>query len=330
MKFFLSKLLEGKHLSEAEASEALQSLLSDEIPLSQKSSFLALIQTQGVRLSEIKGFLNFLREKGTKLDFSEFEAIDVCGTGGDGKNTFNISTATAFVIAGAGFKVVKHGNVSASSLCGSSDILQFLGVKFTSDESILKKSLDETNFCYLHAPLFQPALKAIAPLRKEIGFRTFFNILGPLLNPAKPKFQLIGLPEPSLLPLYRYYLEDSETHFMLVHSRDGYDEISLTGIFDTVTNQGAKTFYPKDLGFPIVSPNKLKVGKTLKSAAKTLFEIISDEDKTEKTEVVIANATFAIQLLNPQKTLAECKEIATDSIKSGKAKKVLEKVTAEK
>ncbi|MEP6923474.1 MAG: anthranilate phosphoribosyltransferase [Pyrinomonadaceae bacterium] len=317
MKDILALILGGQILSETEARFALERLLSSQIPVSQAAAFLAIIQLRGMSLSELRGFHALLRDNGQKLNFTDFDAIDVCGTGGDGKHSFNISTLSGFVLAGAGFKVAKHGNSSATSGCGSSDVLQFLGIKFTNDEQVLRKQLEEANICYLHAPLFQTALKAVAPLRREIGFRTFFNLLGVLLNPAQPKYQLIGVAEPAVLRLYRYFLEDSGQQFSLVHARDGYDEISLTAAFDVVSNETAETFYPEDLGFQTIGQNQLRGGETIEEAGKQFLQIINNEGTDQQNAVVIANTAFAMRLVKPEFSFEECRSRAAESLLSG-------------
>ncbi len=260
MKEILTSIINGQILNEETAAISLREMLAGEIPPSQISAFLTGLQMRGLSLRELRGFHRVLSEGGIKLDLQEPNLIDVCGTGGDGKRTFNISTLAAFVLAGAGVKVAKHGNFSATSGAGSSDVLQFLGIQFTDDIESLRQNLQAANICYLHAPLFQPALKTVASIRKEIGFRTFFNLLGPLLNPAQPRFQFIGVAEPAVLRLYRYFLEDGETDFALVHTRDGYDEISLTAAFDVVTNEGVESFYPEDLGLQSIESEELSGG----------------------------------------------------------------------
>lgn len=324
MKTVLNRLLSGQILNETEAAAALAEILNGDVPPSQTSAFLTAIQQRGVHLRELLGFHRTLRAAGKTVDLGETETIDVCGTGGDGKHTFNISTVAAFALAGAGLKVAKHGNASATSGCGSSDVLQFLGVQFTDDETILREQLKRANICYLHAPLFQPALKNLAPLRREIGFRTFFNLLGVLLNPARPRFQLIGVAEPFALRLYRYFLEDSETDFALVHARDGYDEISLTGAFDAITNRGGESFYPEDLGYETINPNELKTGETVQAAAETLLQILRGDGTTAQNSVVTANAAFALRLVFPELSFAECRLRTENSLFSGAALQAFE------
>ena len=319
MKDTLAAILAGRILTETEAEFALQQILSGAIPTAQAAAFLAIIQTRGMSLSELRGFQGFLRTSGQKTDLSDFEVIDVCGTGGDGKQTFNISTLAAFALAGAGVKVAKHGNSSATSGCGSSDVLQFMGIKFTNDEQILRRQLEKANICYFHAPLFQPALKAVSNLRRDIGFRTFFNLLGVLLNPARPKYQFIGVAEPDVLRLYRYFLEDSGQQFALVHSRDGYDEISLTAAFDIVSNDNAETFYPEDLGLKTVDQNELSGGETVEAAAKQFLQILSNEGTETQKSVVVANAAMAMRLVQPQLSFDECCRRIEESLFSGAA-----------
>jgi anthranilate phosphoribosyltransferase len=321
--------MKGQVLGEAAAQQALNEILSGEVPDAQAAAFLTAVQMRGIHPSELKGFFRELDVRGIKVDLQEKNMIDVCGTGGDDKGTFNISTLTAFVLAGAGVKVAKHGNSSATSGCGSSDILAFLGVKFTADEGKLRSDLSHANICYLHAPLFQPGLKQVAPLRKEIGFRTFFNLLGPLVNPARPRHRFIGVADPAVLRLYRYFFEDGETSFAVVHSRGtssggansgGYDEISLTGPFDAATNFGMETYYPDDLGFETAEADELYGGANLQEAADKFVNILRG-GATSKTQrdVVIANAAFAMRLVKPELSLAESREKAEASLNSGAA-----------
>jgi len=326
MKEILASVIGGQILSEETAADALRQTLSGETPDVQIAAFLTCLQMRGIHLSELRGFHKALRESGTKLDLGEENLIDVCGTGGDGKRTFNISTLAAFVLAGAGVKVAKHGNSSATSGSGSSDVLQFFGVKFTADAEKLKQNLDEANICYLHAPLFQPALKRLAPIRREIGFRTFFNLLGPLLNPARPRFQFVGVAESAVQRLYRYFLEDGDADFAIVHSRNGYDEISLTGAFDVVTNDGAETFYPEDLAFETFAAEDLDGGANVEEATKCFLQILRGDGTKAQNQVVAANAAFAMRLAKPQLSFAECRSRAEKSLLSGAASRSFEKL----
>jgi anthranilate phosphoribosyltransferase len=316
LKELTAKIMQGEILSEEQAGIALSDLLSLETSAAQAAAFLTAIQMREIHLSELRGFHKALGTTGIAIDLQEENLIDVCGTGGDGKGTFNISTLTAFVLAGAGIKVAKHGNFSATSGCGSSDILLFLGVKFTADEEKLRSDLAAANICYLHAPLFQPGLKQVAPLRSEIGFRTFFNLLGPLINPARPRCRFIGVAEPSILRLYRYFLEDSGIDFAIIHARDGYDEISLTGPFDAATNEGMETIYPGEMDFETVAASELDGGANIEEAADSFLTVLRAGETKNKThaDVVIANAAFAMRLVMPDLSLAECKTKATESL----------------
>jgi anthranilate phosphoribosyltransferase len=316
---FTSQIMQGHILNADAAGAALSQVLAESTPAASTTAFLTAIQMRGINLSELRGFYEVLAHYGVKVDLGEENLIDVCGTGGDGKNTFNISTLAAFVLAGAGIKVAKHGNSSATSGCGSSDILAHLGVQFSADEAKLRANLAAANICYLHAPLFQPALKQVAPVRKEIGFRTFFNLLGPLLNPARPRFQFIGVAELSVLRLYRYFLEDGPVEFSVVHSRDGYDEISLTGLFDVATNDGLETYCPEDLGLKPVEAKELDGGHSLTEAAAVFLSILRGEANKKRSDVVVANAAFAMRLMHPELPLAECRRRAQDSLASGAA-----------
>jgi anthranilate phosphoribosyltransferase len=320
--------MQGQILTEDEAREAMLAVLSGDTPAAQATAFLTAIQMRGIHLSELRGFYQILSETGLRIDLQEAELIDVCGTGGDGKGTFNISTLTAFVLAGAGIKVAKHGNSSATSGCGSSDILSFLGLKFSADEMKLRGDLGKANICYLHAPLFQPGLKQVAQLRSEIGFRTFFNLLGPLINPARPRYRSIGVAEPSVLRLYRYFFEDSGTNFAVVHARDGYDEISLTGPFDAATNDGMETFYPEDQGFEGIESAELAGGKTIGEAADKFLGILRGDEKANKAcaNVVAANAAFAMRLVRPDLSFADCRKQSEDSLHTGAAFRAFERL----
>lgn len=324
MKEILAATIGMEILSELQAESAMQNILSGDAAPAQAAAFLAAIEMRGMHLPELRGFHSALSRNGITVDLGEENLIDVCGTGGDGKNTFNISTAAAFVLAGAGIKVAKHGNASATSGCGSSDVLAHLGVGFTDKESKLKESLAKANICYLHAPLFQPALKFIAPVRKEIGIRTFFNMLGPLINPARPRFQFIGLADPGVMRLYRYFLEKRNVEFALVHSRDGYDEISLTGAFDIVGTKTSETFYPEDLGFETTDPNSLLCKGGIEKHAEEFLKILGGTGTKVQTNTVIANAAFAIRLMLPALSLDVCKAKALESINSGAAMRSLD------
>lgn len=319
MKETLQQILNGRVLNETDAAAALRALLAGEAAPEQIAAFLAGVEMRGLGLAELRGFHRTLCDSGHTVDLREFDPVDVCGTGGDGKSTFNISTLTAFTLAGAGVKVAKHGNYSATSGCGSSDVLQFLGVAFSADERLLRRQIAAANITYLHAPLFQPALKAVASVRRAVGFRTFFNALGPLLNPARPRRQFIGVCAPALLRLYRYFLEDSGTDFMLVNARDGYDEISLTGLFDTATNYGTETYTPEDVGFETVPARELAGGESIAQAAEQFLNLLRGRGTPAQNAVVTANAAFALRVAKPESGLDECRALAAESLNSGAA-----------
>ncbi len=319
MKSILQQLLAGRTLAQETAAHLVREIASDTTPPVQIATALAIMGGRGLTLAELQGLCAALREMGTPLDLGTDELLDVCGTGGDGKNTFNISTLAAFVLAGAGVKVAKHGNYSATSMCGSSNVLEFLGLRFTADADILRNDLARANICILHAPLFQPALRRVGALRRELGFRTFFNLCGPLLNPARPAFSFIGVAEPAVLRLYRYFLETTAQRFCLIHTRGGYDEISLTGPCDSVTNQGAETFRPEDCDYAALSPADLHGGHTLAEAAQIFLNVLQGNGTDAQRAVTLANAAAALHLVRPAWTQAECRAVVTDSLDKGRA-----------
>ena len=266
---------------------------------------------------------NVLLEMRIPVDLSEYAPIDIVGTGGDGKNTFNISTAACFVVAGAGYPVVKHGNYGATSVSGASNVMEQHGVQFTSDMSRLRKSKDMCNIAYLHAPLFNSAMKAVAPVRKALGVRTFFNMLGPLVNPALPKYQLLGVYNLPLLRLYNYVFQESDTRFAVVHGLDGYDEISLTGEFKVATSTTETIYTPESIGFNRYCEQDLDGGKSPDEAARIFDRVLQGEATPAQTDCVIANAAFAIRVIEPEKSLADCIALARESMESGRALKTL-------
>jgi anthranilate phosphoribosyltransferase len=255
----------------------------------------------------------------------EYDPVDIVGTGGDGKNTFNISTLACFVTAGAGYKVVKHGNYGASSVSGASNVMEEHGVKFSKDLDHHKKSLDKANIAYLHAPLFNLALKTVAPVRKALGVRTFFNILGPLVNPLIPKRQVLGVYDLKMLRLYHYIYQQSNCNFSIVHSLDGYDEISLTDTFKVVNSREERMIEPETLGFKRASPQELFGGNTPLDAARIFDQILNNSATESQMNVVVANAAAAIQTIEPHRDFHTCIAIACESLLSGKAKSVFTK-----
>jgi anthranilate phosphoribosyltransferase len=245
--------------------------------------------------------------------------MDLCGTGGDGKDTFNISTTTSFVVAGAGIRVAKHGNNGVSSVCGSSNVLTHLGIGFTNDEDTLRRCLEEAGICYLHAPLFHPAMKHVAPVRRALSMRTFFNMLGPLVNPSRPSCQLVGVYDLELARLYAYLLQRGEGHYTVVHSLDGYDEISMTGPVKLISSRGEEILEPAAFGLSQVTPSALYGGDDIPSAAAIFTRLLQGEGTPAQETAVLANAAVAIRTARPELSLSDAREMATESLRSGKA-----------
>jgi anthranilate phosphoribosyltransferase len=266
------------------------------------------------------GFREALLNMAIKVDLSEFNPIDIVGTGGDGKNTFNISTLSCFVLAGAGYKVAKHGNYGATSVSGASNVLEFYGAKFTTDESVIKQAIDYSGIAYLHAPLFNPAMKNVAPIRKALGVRTFFNVMGPLISPVQPRYQLLGVYSLTMLRLYNYISQHLGMNYTLVHSLDGYDEVSLTVSTKVISNHREEVLTPQDMGFSLHNQDELSGGNTLDEAAKIFMNVLENKATNAQTDVVVANSAFAIRTLCPDYSFDECKAIALESIVSGRAK----------
>jgi anthranilate phosphoribosyltransferase len=274
-----------------------------------------------INTDELHGFQNALLELAIPFQLEGKDAIDVCGTGGDGKNSFNISTLSAFVIAGAGYKVVKHGNYGVSSFCGSSNVLESLGAKFTNDSDILNKQLENSNICFLHAPLFHPAMKAVAPIRRALGVRTFFNMLGPLVNPARPNRQLTGVFSLELARHYNAVQSKNERNYTVVHSLDGYDEVSLTSPVKYFNNLGEGTLMPEELGCDFLTPEEIHGGDTIDDSAAIFKNLLEGTATDAQTRVVASNAAMGIRCFDFDKDLDECFSEAMESIQSGRAKK---------
>ena len=326
MNNILNKLFEHQKLSKNEAYSVLTKIGNNEFNISQIASFLTVFLMRNISAEELTGFQNALLDLCLKIDFSDFNTIDVCGTGGDGKDTFNISTLAAFVVAGAGYKVAKHGNYGVSSSCGSSNVLEHLGYQFTNDESILKRQLDTANFCMMHAPLFHPAMKNVAPVRKELGIKTFFNMLGPLVNPSNPQNQLVGVFNLEIARIYNYMLQKSDKNYSILHSLDGYDEISLTGNFKQYSNTAENLLSPEQIGFPQHNQETIFGGNTVQEAATIFTNVLNNKGTQSQQNVVLANASHAIHCMEPTKTLQDCIFIAKESLASGKALASLTKV----
>ncbi len=323
MKNILNHLFENNTLTKSEAKETLKSISSGKYNSSQVSAFLTVYRMRSITVDELEGFRDAMLDLCLRVDLSAYDLVDLCGTGGDNKDTFNISTLTSFVLAGAGFKVAKHGNYGVSSVCGSSNVMEHLGVKFTNDKDILKKNIEKAGICFLHAPLFHPAMKHIAPIRKELGVKTFFNMLGPMVNPTFPKNQLIGVFSLELARLYSYLFQKSDRNYMILHSLDVYDEISLTSPFKMISRKAEKIFEPSDLGYTTLKPEELAGGTTVEESANIFMKVLKGEGTHAQNNVVIANATMAISCCKPDLDLDSCKALALESLVSGKALGVL-------
>ena len=320
MKDILYRLFEHQYLGRDEAHRILHNIATGCYDDAQIASLITVFLMRNISVDELMGFREALLDMRVPVDLAEYKPIDIVGTGGDGKNTFNISTAACFVVAGAGYKVVKHGNYGATSVSGASNVMQQHGVKFTTDVGQLRRSIEECNLAYLHAPLFNPALKAVANVRKHLGVRSFFNMLGPLVNPVMPTNQLLGVYNLPLLRLYNYTYQESRTRFAVVHSLNGYDEISLTGEFKVATADKEKLYTPEMLGFQRIAEADLDGGETPEAAAR-IFDAVLDGTATRaQRDCVIANAGFAIHVIRPELPVADCIAEARESLEAGKAR----------
>ncbi|MDH8700753.1 anthranilate phosphoribosyltransferase [Dysgonomonadaceae bacterium PH5-43] len=321
MKTTLNRLFEHQYLSREEARNILSNMAQGEYNESQIAAFITVYFMRSISVDEILGFRDALLETRVNVDeLREYNPIDIVGTGGDGKNTFNISTAACFVTAGAGYKVVKHGNYGATSVSGASNVMEEHGVKFSDKIDLHKKSLDETNIAYLHASLFNKALKAVAPVRKALAVKTFFNILGPLVNPIIPKRQVLGVYDLKMARLYNYIFQESGNDFTIVHSLDGYDEISLTDTFKIINKYDERIYTPEELGFNKVNPDELFGGYTTKDAALIFDNVLANCATEAQKNVVIVNSATAIQTIEPSLNFQTCIAKAKESLESGKAK----------
>jgi anthranilate phosphoribosyltransferase len=317
MKIILNRLFNHETLSQKEASQVIHEFSSGKVNPAHLSAFMTVYLMRPVTVEELTGFRNALMELCVPVKF-DFDTIDVCGTGGDGKNTFNISTLSAFVMAGAGIKVAKHGNYGVSSVSGSSNVLEYFGYKFTSNIGELQRQIDLHNVCFMHAPLFHPALKHVAGVRKELGIKTFFNMLGPLVNPADPKSRLIGVFNKELARIYHYILQPENKNYAIVNSEDGYDEVSLTGDFSVFSHTGESRFSPADIRFTKLKEADLFGGNNIEEAAKLFLSILEGKGNAMQNSVVIANSAFGIQCASG-KSFGESVKLAEDSISELKA-----------
>lgn len=319
MKEILTHLFEYKTFTKAEAYEILTNIATGKYDSHQIAAFMTTYGMRSIRVEELSGFRNAMYDLCVKVEFPGYDLIDLCGTGGDGKNTFNISTLASFVVAGAGYHVAKHGNVGVSSGCGSSNVMEYLGYTFTNDKEELKRQLDEANICFLHAPLFHPAMKTVAPIRRALGVKTFFNMLGPLTNPTNPKFQSVGVFSLELARLYNYLYQHTEKQYSIIHALDGYDEISLTGDFKVINNQGENYYTVEGLGFEKVQMEELSGGDNVQDAAVIFRQILDGKGTDVQNNVVLTNAAFGIKTFHPEKSFGDCYYEAEASLLGGKA-----------
>jgi len=327
MKKTLEYLFTGQTLSREQAKETLLAVGQGLHSEPEFASLLTVFKMRPITSDELAGFRDAMTELKLHTDLSDYNAIDIVGTGGDGKNTFNISTMACFVIAGAGVNVTKHGNYAVSSTSGSSNLLELLGYKFSNDPEKMKADLEKGNFCFMHAPLFHPAMKHIAPVRRALKVQTFFNILGPMINPSSPKYQVLGVNNLENFNHYKNVYETLDVNYAIVNSLDGYDEISLTSETRIATNHKEYILSPSDFGMKNIHPEKLFGGNTVEDAAKIFVDILEGKGTDEQNNVVIANAALGLNIYFPEKELIECVEIARESLKSGKALGKLRKVT---
>jgi anthranilate phosphoribosyltransferase len=328
MKKILQYLFEHKTLPRAQAKEVLMNIGKGVYNEHEVTAFMTVYLMRSVTIEELQGFQDALLELCVRVDLDGFPVLDIVGTGGDGKNTFNISTLSCFIVAGTGQKVAKHGNYGASSISGASNVMEQLGYKMKNDAGRLKKEVDEANICFLHAPLFHPALKTVAPIRKNLGMRTFFNMLGPMVNPAFPAYQLVGVYSLEMARIYNYLLQLSDKAFTIIHGLDGYDEISLTNDTKVITNEGEKVMTPEQLGKRMVNASDIYGGASVEEAAKIFVKILKGEGSWAQNAVVLANAAMALHCTGNFYTYDEAYAKAVDSLESGKAYEALKKLIA--
>jgi anthranilate phosphoribosyltransferase len=326
MKKTLQLLFEHKTLDRAVAKEVLVNIGKGIYNEHEVTAFMTVYLMRSITIEELQGFRDALLELCVPVNLKEFETIDIVGTGGDGKNTFNISTLSCFIVAGTGQKVAKHGNYGASSISGASNVMEILGYKFKNNNDALKKETEEANICFLHAPLFHPALKTVGPIRKNLGMRTFFNMLGPMVNPANPNFQLVGVFNLEMARIYNYLLQQTGKAFTIIHSLDGYDEISLTNDTKVITNEGEKIMTPEQLGKRSVSQQDIYGGNSTEEAAKIFKTILEGKGSWSQNAVVLANAAMALYCTGKYKTYDDAYGAAVESLESGKANQSLQKL----
>ncbi|MGM5470591.1 anthranilate phosphoribosyltransferase [Flavobacteriaceae bacterium LMO-SS05] len=319
MKQILNRLINQESISSEEAKQVLVNISKGDYNQSQIASFLTVYMMRSVTIDELQGFRDALLELCVPVHFEDCNTVDLCGTGGDGKDTFNISTLASFVTAGAGVKVTKHGNYGVSSACGSSNVMEYLGIKFSNDIDFLKQCLDKATICVLHAPLFHPAMKNVAPIRRELGVKTFFNMLGPMVNPAFPKNQMVGVFSLELLRMYSYLYQNTDKNYSVVHALDGYDEISLTGPAKVINNQTEQVLSASDFGVSELQQKEIYGGDSVASSAKIFTQVLEGNGTEAQNNVVCANAALAISTVK-KTAIMDSFQMAKESLMRGNAK----------
>jgi anthranilate phosphoribosyltransferase len=319
MKNLLVKLIECQKLTFEESRSLMNGIAHNEVNEAQIASILTAFIIRTVSIEELRGFRQALIDLAIRVNLNDGYGIDLCGTGGDGKNTFNISTVSSFVVAGAGYPVIKHGNYGATSVSGSSNLMEYLGYRFLNGEDKLQKELTKTGICFLHAPLFHPALKVVGPVRKQLGIKTFFNMLGPLVNPANPGYQLSGVYSSEVGRVYSYFLQEEKKKYTILHSLDGYDEVSLTSPAKLFTHKGETLVNFEEKGLKRVSPESITGGATIGDAARIFISVLENQATKEQHSVVLANSALAISCIDESKTLDDGLSIAQEVIVTGKA-----------
>ena len=318
MKDILNKLFAHKTLNREEAKNILLEISSGTHNHSHVTSFLTVYMIRNITVEELEGFRDALIDLCISIDLKKYNTIDLCGTGGDNKDTFNISTLSAFITAGAGIKVAKHGNYGVSSSCGSSNVLENLGIRFSNDQGFIESCIEKSGICILHAPLFHPAMKHVAPIRRELGLKTFFNMLGPLVNPSSPNNQMVGVYSLELVRLYSYIFQKSNKNFSIIHSLDGYDEVSLTGNVKIISNNSEKIFEPSDFDLNILKPKSIVGGNSISESAKIFMNILNNKGSSSQNNVVLVNSGIAISTAQ-NISIKNGIEKARESLNSGKA-----------
>lgn len=327
MKNILTTLFENKTLSKEEAKLILMNIAAGKYNASQIAAFMSVYLMRSITVQELAGFQEAMLDLCLHMNFDTHETIDIVGTGGDGKDTFNISTLACFITAGTGIKVTKHGNYGVSSVSGSSNVLEAIGYTFSNKQELLQKQLDQAGICFMHAPLFHPAMKSVAPIRKELGVRTFFNMLGPIVNPCFPAYRLIGVYNMEMARLYNYLLQNSpSSSYTIVHSFDGYDEISLTADFKLISKKSEQVVQPRELGLPLLKAADIEGGQTVDAAATLFLQILNGEGTSAQNMVACMNAAMAIHCVHPERTIMDCFSQAQASLQSKKALQVYKRL----